>query len=111
MSDLVTRGAIPLVAPSRWAAERRPVAFLAALLATVAAWIDRHRQRRALADLAESDDHLLVDIGRTREEARREAARPFWASEMGIFLTLGRPLPKRMWAIRRHDTDRLQTST
>lgn len=34
-----------------------------------------HRQRRHLAAL---DDALLADIGLTREDARREAARPFW---------------------------------
>lgn len=35
----------------------------------------RARQRRALAEL---DEHLLHDIGRTKEEARREAAKPAW---------------------------------
>ena len=105
MSDLVTRGPFPLVArrPPQRAAERRSVALLKAMLATVIVWIDRHRQRRALADLAEHDEHLLADIGRTREDARREAARPFWASGLGIFLTLGIPLPKPMWTSRRHD--------
>ena len=33
------------------------------------------RQRRRLAELP---DHQLADIGITREEARTEAARPFW---------------------------------
>ncbi len=33
------------------------------------------RQRRALGVL---DAHMLADIGLSREEARREAARPFW---------------------------------
>ena len=33
------------------------------------------RQRRALGAL---DAHMLADIGLSREEARREAARPFW---------------------------------
>jgi len=35
----------------------------------------RSRQRRALAEL---DERLLRDIGRTAEEARREAAKPAW---------------------------------
>jgi uncharacterized protein YjiS (DUF1127 family) len=38
-------------------------------------WIERSRQRRALAEL---DDRLLRDIGLTRDEARRECANPFW---------------------------------
>lgn len=33
------------------------------------------RQRRALRDL---DEAILRDIGLTRDEALREAARPFW---------------------------------
>ncbi len=33
------------------------------------------RQRRALAEM---DAHRLSDIGLSAEEARREAARPFW---------------------------------
>jgi uncharacterized protein YjiS (DUF1127 family) len=41
-------------------------------------WIERSRQRTALRDLAESDEHLLRDIGKTRAEASREAAKPFW---------------------------------
>jgi uncharacterized protein YjiS (DUF1127 family) len=41
----------------------------------IGAWIERHRQRRALAEL---DDRLLKDIGITRPEADREIAKPFW---------------------------------
>jgi len=37
--------------------------------------IDRHRQRRMLVELS---DHLLTDIGLTREQALREAEKPFW---------------------------------
>ena len=33
------------------------------------------RQRRSLASL---DDHLLRDIGVTREQAQNEATRPLW---------------------------------
>ena len=36
---------------------------------------DRWRQRQALLDL---DDRLLRDIGITREQAEREARKPFW---------------------------------
>lgn len=45
------------------------------LWAWLAAAAERHRQRRSLAAL---NDHQLADIGLTREDARREAARPFW---------------------------------
>ena len=88
MSDLVIHGAVPLVAPPprRRTVDRRAGAQLAVLLTTLAIWIDRHRQRRALADLAERDDYLLADIGRTRAEARKEAARAFWVTTDRIFL-------------------------
>ena len=46
---------------------------------TVDRWMTRSRQRRALYEIAERDDqHLLEDIGVSREEAFREAGRPFW---------------------------------
>ena len=48
---------------------------LAALVRRLALNASRWRQRRDLADL---DDHLLRDIGVTREQARRESSRPFW---------------------------------
>ena len=38
-------------------------------------WLERSRQRRALAAL---DDHLLRDIGLTRDAVLRECAQPFW---------------------------------
>jgi uncharacterized protein YjiS (DUF1127 family) len=38
-------------------------------------WMERSRQRRALAEL---DDRLLRDVGLTRDDARRECANPFW---------------------------------
>lgn len=44
----------------------------------IAIWIARSRQRKALGDLAVLNDYLLGDIGVTREEAFREAAKPFW---------------------------------
>jgi uncharacterized protein YjiS (DUF1127 family) len=40
-------------------------------------WLDRPFQRRALREIAD-DAHLLNDLGLTRDEALREAAKPFW---------------------------------
>jgi uncharacterized protein YjiS (DUF1127 family) len=40
-------------------------------------WLDRPLQRIALREIAD-DPHLLGDLGLTREEALREAAKPFW---------------------------------
>lgn len=42
---------------------------------TILLWMERAEQRRQLARL---DNHLLKDIGVTRPEAAREAAKPFW---------------------------------
>jgi uncharacterized protein YjiS (DUF1127 family) len=38
-------------------------------------WSERSRQR---ADLRDLDEHLLKDIGITRQQALDEANRPFW---------------------------------
>ena len=40
-------------------------------------WIDRPLQRIALREVAD-DPHLLNDLGISREQALREAAKPFW---------------------------------
>jgi uncharacterized protein YjiS (DUF1127 family) len=50
----------------------------AAIPQTVSLWLDRRRRRRELQDLAERNDRLLADVGLTREEALREASKPFW---------------------------------
>jgi|GraSoiStandDraft_30_1057271.scaffolds.fasta_scaffold2733125_2 uncharacterized protein YjiS (DUF1127 family) len=42
-------------------------------------WSARCRERRSLRELMEQlDDRLLEDIGISRKQARREAAKPFW---------------------------------
>jgi uncharacterized protein YjiS (DUF1127 family) len=42
---------------------------------TLLLWQARGRQRRALARF---DDHMLQDIGCSRQEVARECAKPFW---------------------------------
>src|SRR5215469_14185400 len=49
--------------------------LLTQLSTTIQVWIERSRQRRQLGELADRKDHLLADIGRSVEEARREAAK------------------------------------
>jgi uncharacterized protein YjiS (DUF1127 family) len=53
--------------------------LIAGLASTIRQWVARSRQRRALREIAESNDHhLLKDIGVSQEEAFREADKPFW---------------------------------
>jgi uncharacterized protein YjiS (DUF1127 family) len=40
-------------------------------------WLDRPLQRIALREIAD-DPRLLSDLGLTRDEALREATKPFW---------------------------------
>ena len=65
---------LPPAPYSAWRAKRtiHPVAAAFMLLAR---WIERRRQRKALASL---DDHQLRDIGITRLDAARECEKPFW---------------------------------
>jgi uncharacterized protein YjiS (DUF1127 family) len=49
--------------------------WLYKLIDTTAVWTARWRQRQALVEL---DEHLLNDIGLSHEQARRDAAKPFW---------------------------------
>jgi uncharacterized protein YjiS (DUF1127 family) len=51
------------------------------LPATIRQWIARARQRRALFEIAELNDHLLKDIGLSKGEALRQAAKWFWQGE------------------------------
>ena len=61
----------------RGAGEKSAVGRISRCGHTIARWIARSRQRRALRDIAEID-YLLKDIGVSREEAFREAGKPFW---------------------------------
>jgi uncharacterized protein YjiS (DUF1127 family) len=61
---------------STWHPDRRTAANPVAVgWIRVAMWVDRARQRRALATL---DDQMLRDIGVTRVEVARECDKPFW---------------------------------
>lgn len=48
---------------------------IVAFAGTLFSFIERSKQRKALAYL---DDHLLEDIGVPRRAAQREIAKPFW---------------------------------
>ena len=43
----------------------------------VPVWVERRIQRKTLGELAD-EPHLLADIGLTRAQALREAAKPLW---------------------------------
>jgi uncharacterized protein YjiS (DUF1127 family) len=49
--------------------------LVARLTLVISQALTRHRDRKALAQL---DAHILRDIGLTPEDARTEAAKPFW---------------------------------
>jgi len=48
------------------------------LLDAARIWMARRRQRKSLQGLVEHDDRMLRDVGLSRDEVRREAAKPFW---------------------------------
>jgi len=84
MSNQVIRGAIRSRFPDGIGISRRsemsPVLAVNPA-ATMRKWIARARQRRALAEIAELNDHLLKDIGLTRDQALREAGKWFWQGD------------------------------
>jgi uncharacterized protein YjiS (DUF1127 family) len=66
---------IPAVGQGRRpAAAQAATAVLAAAL-NAAGWWRRRRQLQALCEL---DDHLLRDVGLTREDVARACTTPFW---------------------------------
>jgi uncharacterized protein YjiS (DUF1127 family) len=61
------------------ASRTRTLALPMQLLTIVGTWIARSRGRKALRELAERNEpFLLQDIGLTRAEALRRAAKWFW---------------------------------
>jgi uncharacterized protein YjiS (DUF1127 family) len=76
LSQAATAGHTPPLRP--FATSGRELQTLAGgYLARLQGWIERSRQRTALRELA-GDEHLLYDIGKSRQEALREAGKPFW---------------------------------
>jgi len=79
--DHTTAGRVPLRAgppqTNSWHALSACWRALSAYWHLVARWAQRRGQRRALAELARLP-HLLDDVGLTRAQALREAAKPFW---------------------------------
>jgi uncharacterized protein YjiS (DUF1127 family) len=51
------------------------------LAALAGFWLERHRSRRALAEL---DERLLRDIGLSPSEAMAESVLPFWKPVTGL---------------------------
>lgn len=45
------------------------------IVAILVAWNARYRMRRALSEMS---DHMLDDIGLTRDATQAEVAKPFW---------------------------------
>jgi uncharacterized protein YjiS (DUF1127 family) len=67
---------VPAFAGARMAAFAIPwLQFLHAALGAIARWKARRAGRLALLEL---DDHLLADIGLTREQMLRETRKSFW---------------------------------
>jgi uncharacterized protein YjiS (DUF1127 family) len=58
--------------------KRSARALLRRLARLIRVWRERVRSRRRLRALSHLDDHLLHDIGLTREALLSEAAKPFW---------------------------------
>jgi uncharacterized protein YjiS (DUF1127 family) len=59
----------------RYRADYHPLPPLAAATRLIAQWIERSRQRQALASL---EERMLRDIGITRVDVARECEKPFW---------------------------------
>ena len=66
---------IPSARPAPATAAMRP----AKLVTIFRSWIARGAERRALRELADcNDQHMLDDIGVTREQAQHTATKWFW---------------------------------
>jgi uncharacterized protein YjiS (DUF1127 family) len=70
----LTRAIVAFVFQRRWHGER-PSGGTGRLLNVLLVWQGRASQRWALEQL---DDRLLEDVGLSRDDAAREAAKPSW---------------------------------
>ena len=68
-------GGTTLAAPATSHHAAAVVRLMSGAVQAVSRWIERRRQLRALADL---DDHLLRDVGLTREDVQRACSQSFW---------------------------------
>ena len=77
-------------------------------LLVVAKYIKRLEQYKHLINsrktLSKLDDNMLKDIGLTRAEAEKEAAKPFWKSEPNdsVIKKSNTPLNKAQYLIKMH---------
>jgi uncharacterized protein YjiS (DUF1127 family) len=72
-----TAAAIADTLPAHWPAHAAAPAarWIHSASNVLARWVDTARSRQTLDDL---DEHMLRDIGITRDEAQREARKSFW---------------------------------
>ncbi len=71
---------VPLIGPDRrfaYGHQSGSWTMLIAMRRVWSSWVSCARQRDALADLVENE-HLLKDVGLTRDEALSEVNKPFW---------------------------------
>ena len=72
-----TQSARASAAKARYGGPLATRSALRSTLNTLGIWLARSSQRKALRELAQ-EGRLLTDIGLKRDEALREAAKPFW---------------------------------
>jgi uncharacterized protein YjiS (DUF1127 family) len=56
-------------------AVKKPTSLIKKAFSLIKRWFQNYRTRRKLAEIPE---HLLDDIGITKEQANKEIRRPFW---------------------------------
>jgi uncharacterized protein YjiS (DUF1127 family) len=76
---MTTTAAFVKTVPAHWSARdaASEPGWVARASNMLARWLDASRSRQTLDEL---DEHMLRDIGLTRDEARREASKFFWQS-------------------------------